>query len=134
MRNFDTELDRLGVTRLVAVTETVEITPTPTPVQPRVRSMAFIGKADVDWQWDDLRDYVISEIEKKSGPIVRKPATQEYGIFNSFLKRWGLRAPAIARYAFETCGGVWRNSQVRVESFCKNADPHFAQPISDRLI
>lgn len=96
--------------------------------------MAYIGKSDAEWQWDDLRDYVIYELEKRFGCFARRPATQEFGIFDSFRRRWGNKAPAIARHAFEVCGGMWHNRQVTVESFCKGSDPYFAQPIADRLI
>lgn len=128
MKNFDTELDVRGVTSLV-VSQQVTVT----PHTPRSRSMAHVGKPDGDWQWNDLRDYVVHEIEIRFGSFPRM-STKEYGIFQSFVKRWGPKAPAIARYAFETCSGEWRGQPVKVETFCKDADHRFAQPIADRLI
>lgn len=129
MKNFDTELDIQGVTKIVTVSETVTVT----PIKPRTSAMAYVGKSDHEWQWNDLRDYVVYEIEKRYGRFT-STATKEFGIFNSFMKRWGLKAPAIARYAFEVCGGQWRGRPVHIEDFCRNSDPHFAQPIADRLV
>lgn len=128
MKNFDTELDVRGVSRLV-VSQQVTVT----PHAPRSQAMAHVGKPDSEWQWGDLRDYVVHQIESRYGSFARM-ATKEYGIFSSFVSRWGVKAPAIARHAFETCSGEWRGKPVTVESFCKGSDPHFAQPISDRLI
>jgi hypothetical protein len=129
MRNVEDELDLAGVTRLV-INETVTVTPHPAP---HSRGMAHIGKSDEEWGWNDLQDYVVHEIEKRRGVFART-ATKEYGIFNSFMKRWGLKAPAIARYAFEVCGGEWQGRAVKVEDFCKAADGRFAVPISDRIL
>lgn len=130
MKNVEDELDLAGVSRLV-ITESVTVTPNP-PVAPRSQRMSYIGKSDHEWLWNDLQDYVVHHIELRRGSFART-ATKEYGIFKSFVSRWGIKAPAIARYAFEVCDGTWRNRPVTIEDFCKAADTRFAQPIADRL-
>lgn len=130
MRNYQTELDVRGVSKMVVgVTETVTVIPRTTS-----QGMAHIGKPDAEWGWADLRDYVIHEIQRRFGSCPRKDPKVEYGIFNSFMSRWGIKAPAIARHAFETGSGVWKGEPVHIENFCKNSDAYFAQPIAERLI
>lgn len=129
MRNIDDELDLAGVSRLV-ITQTVTVTPHPTP---RSQRMSYVGKSDEEWSWNDLQDYVVHQIESKRGSFART-VTKEYGIFKSFMSRWGSRGPAIARHAFEVCGGEWHGRPVTVESFCRGCDSWFAQPIADRLV
>ena len=57
----------------------------------------------------------------------------EAQIFKSFLKRHGADAQKIARYAMDTCGGLWYSSPVTIFDFCKNSDPQFAEPILKTL-
>lgn len=85
-----------------------------------------------EWNWSALRDYVISEIEKRR-TISQRDATKEYGIFNSFVKRWGVHSRTIAEFAFGDCNGVWDGLVVSPTSFCKNADVWFATPIAEHL-
>lgn len=128
LRNFDTELDTMGVARIVTtapvvVTEHVTVRPS--------ERRAYVAKDE--WGWDDLRDYVVAEIEARFGPFPRTSA-KEYGIFTAFLNRWGAeRAQAIARHAFEVCDGRWAGAPISINRFCKGSDPFFAEPISQRL-
>lgn len=133
MMNFDTELDRAGVTRMsvaTAVTVTDEVTYT--PLRPQPFKSDAVAKADAGWQWDDLRDYVVAKIEEHHGPFPRD-SKKESGIFKSFLSRYGEMAPVIARYAFEVCNGRWREAPISVTRFCKASDPYFADIIVARL-
>jgi hypothetical protein len=131
MRNFDTDLDRQGVTRLVRTETTVEIEETVEVVRhPSVISKAHLMKDE--WAWDDLRDYVVGQIEDRFGPFPRDHR-KESGIFKSFLDRHGDRAPAIARFAFEVADGYWKGSPISVNRFCRNSDVYFADIIKARL-
>ena len=93
---------------------------------------SYLGKADETWDWRDLLDYVVDQIERLHGPFVRESG-KEYGIFNAFVGRWGDRSAAIARYAFETNGGYWVNAPITITRFTKGNDPFFALPISQRI-
>lgn len=84
------------------------------------------------WTWQQLRDYVVSQIEAFHGPQPRNPL-KEKGIFSAFLDRWGNQAPAIARAAFEVHQGFWHSAPISVNRFCKSSDQYFAQVISERL-
>ena len=133
MRNFDTELDEQGVTRLVTTTtsevvieETVKVTS-----QPSMVSKAYLAKDE--WDWNDLRDYVVGQIEERFGAFPRD-SRKESGIFKSFLGRYGAdRAQAIARFAFEIGDGRWKGAPISVNRFCKGSDPYFGDVILARL-
>ena len=131
MKNFDTILDVQGVTRLVSTTEvvieeTVKVIHKPSEVR------SYVGKDD--WSWDDLRNYVVVQIEERLG-VFPRDSRKEAGIFKSFLSRWPEgQAQAIARYAFEVCDGRWAGAPISVNRFCKGSDPYFAAKIVDRLV
>lgn len=132
MRNYDDVLDLAGTTRLttsttVVVTEEVTLTPR------RSEARAFIAKEEATWEWSDLRDYVVTEIEKRFGAFPRD-MRKESGIFKSFLTRYADQAPAIARFAFEVEDGFWGGAPISVNRFCKNSDPFFADKIKVRLV
>lgn len=94
---------------------------------------AYLARPEQDWCWEDLRDYVVAQYVARFG-VFPRDARKEYGIFTSFVGRWGIeRAVAVARYAFEVMDGRWRGSPVSVTRFCKNSDPYFADPILDYL-
>lgn len=131
LRNFDTELDQQGVSRLVKTTTEVMVEESVTVTPKRSESRAFVGKTD--WAWDDLRDYVVTNIEERFGPFPRD-SRKESGIFKSFLARWGDQAQDIARYAFEAADGRWAGAPISVNRFCRNSDPYFAQVIVERLV
>lgn len=84
------------------------------------------------WGWQELRDYVATEIEKRHGVFPRNPV-KESGIFKSFLSRWGDQAPLIARAAFEQHDGWWKGAPISVNRFCKGSDPYFAEVIAKNL-
>jgi hypothetical protein len=84
------------------------------------------------WTWSELRDYVVGKIIEIHGVFPRNNM-KEGAIFKAFCTRWGDDAPAIARYAFESMGGYWKNAPVSVNRFCKGSDPYFAQLIVDHL-
>ena len=133
LRNFDTELDQRGVSRIVTSTDlVVDETVTVTPRRSEVGS-AFLGKPEGEWSWGDLRDYVVGEIQERFGPFFRE-SFKEAGIFKSFLSRHGEQAPAIARFVFEVNDGYWQGQPITVNRFCKKADPFFADQIKDRLV
>lgn len=134
LMNFDTDLDTAGVARMVKTKESVEIIETVT-VTPKMKSkvaVSFIAKDDAQWAWDDLRDYVVHEIETLFGPFPRDNI-KEASIFKSFLGRYGDKAPAIARHAFEVHGGRWGGAPISVNRFCKASDQYFADVIAKDL-
>jgi len=132
LRNFDTDLDTHGVSRRV-VDATPIITESATAIPRPTRSVEHLLTDEAEWGWQALRDYVVTEIEKRFG---QQPtdARKEASIFKSFLDRWGSKAPAIARYAFEgTPNGWWHSAPISVYRFCKNSDPYFSVPIAEAL-
>lgn len=101
----------------------------------RQRSAAvthLVQAADAEWEWQQLRDYVVNEIENRFGPFPRFSPVKESGIFKSFIKRWP-NAVAIARFAFEHSEGMWRGAPINIQRFCKGNDPYFAAVISERI-
>lgn len=108
------------------VTETIRVTPN--------RSREHLsGRPVAEWNWSDLRDFIIEGIEQRHGPQVRD-AKKEAGIVKSFISRWGIeRAHAIAQASFDVYDGMWRNAPISINRFSKNSDPYFASIIADRL-
>jgi hypothetical protein len=131
MRNFDTELDRQGVTRLVSSAIEVVVEESVQVIHRPSQARAFVGKDT--WAWDDLRDYVVASIEERFGPFPRD-SRKESGIFKSFLARWGEQARPIAEYAFVVTDGRWGGAPISVNRFCKGSDPYFAEVIAARLV
>lgn len=128
LRNFDTELDRQGVSRVTTVTYENR------PTSRRSVSATHAIKPESEWKWFDLRDYVVREIEERFGPIPNRDVFREKGIFASFLKRWGVMAAPIARHAFEIQDGYHAGKPIDLFRFCKGSDPYFGSVISERLI
>jgi hypothetical protein len=90
-------------------------------------------KPDAEWDWHDLRDYVMREMEAVHGPQVRN-SIKEKAIFSSFITRHGAAtSAAIARFAFGFSKGMWANAPISVNRFCKGSDRFFADPIKQRL-
>lgn len=117
----------------VTVEETVRMVQEQVVIRPQAtRTTTHVAIAAEDWGWDQLRDYVVTEIEKVRGVFPRNTITEK-SIFVGFLNRWGADAPRIARYAFEVAGGYWRNAPISVNRFCKNSDEYFAKPIAEHL-
>lgn len=111
----------------VSVTQTVQVT----RAEPKAAS--YLLKQSAQWTWKDLRDYVMAEVEKVVG-LEKRNAAKEAGIFKGFIARHGTEdAVTIARAAFQLYNGMWRNAPIRVERFCANSDPYFAEPILARV-
>ena len=85
-----------------------------------------------DWAWEQLRDYVMRQVEVYHGAQLRNPM-KENAIFKSFASRWGANASRIARYAFEIQRGVWKSAPITAGRFAKGSDPFFAVPIMEQL-
>ena len=82
-----------------------------------------------EWGWQELRDYVVGQIESRWGARPRDP-NKESGIFKGFITRWGAQnARRIAEVAFTVHGGQWRGAPISIERFCKGSDEYFAAVI-----
>lgn len=96
-------------------------------------SAGYMAKAEGQWGWDDLRDYVIREIEARHGAQARD-YKKEAGIFKSFMTRYGADAVPIARLAFSPVfDGWWKSAPISVTRFCKASDPYFGDVLRSRL-
>lgn len=130
MKNFDCELDVQGVTRLISTT-TVSVEENVKVIHQPSTSRSYLGKTD--WAWDDLRDYVVAEVEQRFGTFPRD-SRKEAAIFKSFLSRWPEKAQAIAKYAFEVEDGRWAGAPISINRFCKGSDPYFSEKIVERVV
>jgi len=111
-------------TPLPSVTETVRVVSTGQVYG------GYKAKEASAWDWADLRDYIVEQIEQRHGPQVRD-ALKESGICKAFIARWGIEdAVAIARAAFEVHDGMWRNAPISISRFAKGSDPYFASVIA----
>lgn len=129
MLDFDVPLKTISTVTQTAVipqvTETVRVIPN--------QAQGFVGKDVANWNWSDLRDYIVTQIEKRHGPQVRDPK-KESGICKGFISRWGIeRSVAIAKAAFEVHDGMWRNAPISMTRFTKNSDPYFSTIIAKNL-
>jgi hypothetical protein len=117
----------------LTVEEAVRMVREEVGIQPQGPSKTtHIALADEQWGWEQLRDYVVTQIEKVNGIFPRNRITEK-AIFTSFAKRWGPDAPKIARYAFEVADGYWKNAPIGVNRFCVASDQYFAEPIVEHL-
>lgn len=87
---------------------------------------------ETKWSWQELRDYVVSQIEQRFGPFPRD-ARKEYGIFNRFLTEHGENGIRAAKAAFEIYDGWWNGAPISVNRFTRGSDPYFVTPILERL-
>lgn len=101
-------------------------------VQAPSTARGYALREEQDWDWEDLRDYVVAQIESRIGMFPRD-AVKEAATFKAFANRHGKMSSQIARYAFEVCDGWWHNAPIRVERFCKGSDPYFASKIAERI-
>lgn len=133
MLDLDNDLDRAGTTRrVVSKTATPQVRETLTVI-PASDSAGYKARPVEQWNWTDLRDYIVVEIEKRHGPQVRDPK-KEAGVVKGFISRWGIQqAHAIARAAFEVHDGWWRNAPISINRFTRGSDPYFASVIAERL-
>jgi hypothetical protein len=112
------------------VTSTVTVTPKPASLSEK---RAYLAKTDDQWDWSDLRDYCIAQMERWHGPQYRD-FKKEASIFKAFLSRWpNGQAQRIARFAFESQQGMWRSAPITVNRFCRASDEYFAAIIMSRL-
>lgn len=89
-------------------------------------------KAEENWTWQELRDYVCSQIIALHGPFPRN-AKKEYGIFNRFLNEHGTNGILVAKAAFEIYNGWWRGAPISINRFARGSDPYFVEPILGAL-
>jgi hypothetical protein len=133
LKNFDTDLDTNGVSRIVKTTPPAAVRSTVTVTQKVNEHHTYEGKSEAEWGWSEFRDFVVDQITRANGPFPRM-AEREAGIFKRFLSQYGIAdAMAITRYAFEVCGGRWGNAPIGITRYCKGSDPYFAQPILERI-
>ncbi|MFD8650717.1 hypothetical protein [Streptomyces mirabilis] len=100
---------------------------------PRATAASDLLDSPMDWDWRQLRDYVMRSIAERHGPQPAGDEIRIQSVFRSFAQRWGNQAGPIARFAFEEQDGFWRSAPVTYTKFTKAWDPHFAGPISERL-
>jgi hypothetical protein len=84
------------------------------------------------WGWEQLRDYVVGEIESRWG-VRPRDLLKESGIFKGFIARWGDRSEAIAKAAFEVYNGSWNGAPISVQRFSKGSDAYFAEVIAKNV-
>lgn len=113
--------------RTAVLTEEVTVTRRPS----QARSDLLV--ADEHWGWEEMRDYVVAQIEARTGTFPRD-ARKEASIFKRFCTKYTDLAPLVARYAFEVADGKWKGAPVSVNRFCKESDPYFADPILEHLV
>jgi hypothetical protein len=122
--------------KLQAMQSPVTIEAVPTVVErvhvTSVAGAAYLLKDDSEWSANDLRDYVMGQIEQYHGPQIRN-SMKESAIFKGFLSRHGAKAVAIARFAFENQRGMWQRAPISANRFCKGSDPFFSDVIAERL-
>lgn len=93
----------------------------------------FKLKNPEQWEWQDLRDYVVTECVDH-GLQYQGDGFKEKAMFSAFLKRWPEgRGQQIALYAFQVAQGLWKGQLVNPTMFSKGFDPYFAVEI-DQLI
>lgn len=101
-------------------------------IAPIASSTHLTKPADV-WEWRELRDYVVGQIEQRFGAQPHPHPEREASIFKSFLARWPEQAVDIAHHSFDVCDGWWGGAPISVNRFCKASDQFFGAPIAQRL-
>lgn len=128
MLDFDVDLTQPKSKAQPTLSEEVTVR----PVQGRATT-AHVALDPSTWNWSDLRDYIMSEVERRHGPQVRD-GKKEASIIKAFIGRWGIeQAVAIAKVAFTVHDGMWRNAPISINRFCKASDPFFAGVIVKNL-
>lgn len=97
----------------------------------KVTSKGYLLKDDLDWDWKDLRDFVLDEMEQRGIEVEEEP-TKVASIFKAFFKRWDLKGIAIARNIFEVRDGQWYNHPISVNNFCAGQDAYFSKPVFEQ--
>lgn len=112
------------------VTPNVTTRATATPIAPA----AHLIKNDAQWTHADLRDYILRQLERYNpSALARRNPAMEVAVCRSFCERWGADAPRIAKFAFETCRGMWNNAPITFARFSRDSDAYFAAVIAERL-
>jgi hypothetical protein len=114
-------LDGVTISQSVTITEHVEIRP-----------VGYRFKPDNQWGWEELRDYVVGQVESRFGPFPRD-FPKEVSIMKSFTERFGPDAPRIARAAYEVYKGMWGGAPIRISRFSRASDEWFARVILAEL-
>lgn len=111
---------------------TPSITETVTATQLPSESVGYLAKPTEAWDWHDVRDYVVRQIEVRRG-LQPRNSKKEYGIFHRFCDTYGDLAGLVARYSFEVCDGYWAGAPISVNRFCKASDDFFGIVILERI-
>lgn len=106
--------------------------PEPIVNQPRNERKAFLAVESDAWTWEELRDYVVTEIQSRGWQQPRNLKT-EPSIFQRFKNKWGSQAGPIAQCAFTRYDGWWMGAPISINRFCKGSDPYFAEKIVQNL-
>jgi hypothetical protein len=129
MINFSAPVTPVVVVEQPAPVTRQEVAVRPAPVARATHKLV----APADWSWEQLRDYVLAEIQRVHGLQPRIDEHKEAAIFQSYLKRYGADAVRIAKYAFEVAGGYWKGGPISVYRFCRASDDFFGAVILQRL-
>lgn len=116
---MDQQLSLAGVSQSVVITERVEVTPS---------HVSYKLKPDNEWGWEELRDYVVDQVEQNFG-LFPRDLPKEVSIMKSFTERFGHDAPRIARAAYEVYKGYWGGAPIRISRFTRASDEWFARVI-----
>lgn len=92
----------------------------------------YLLRAPEAWTWEDLRDYVVAQIEARFG-VFPRDQRKEYGIFARFAKQYGPDAGRIARYVFDLEDGMWCGAPISIYRFTKASDAYFGDVILSRI-
>jgi hypothetical protein len=131
--NFTDGWGPVSAAPVVRVTERAPTIRENVTVTSRESRTTFIGKDPATWTADDLRSYVVTQIEQRHGAWPRK-APQEVSIFTSYVNRYGEFAGRIAVYVFQDLKGYWRGAPVNHPNrFSKGSDEWFGDVIRERL-
>lgn len=129
--NFDDDVTTASTIKVEQPTSPVIAEKTVTRPMPSSSSKHLLRPVE-NWGWEEVRDFVVSSIEKTHGAFPRNFKT-EGSIFKSFCNRWGNQAGPIAQMAFNEFDGMWKGSPISVNRFCVASDVYFALPLSERL-
>lgn len=140
MYDFETDLDVarsqgqktiVVSTPVPVVRETVTVTRDEPSMAIEVRT-TDVGKDPTKWDWRDLRNYVVRQIQAFHGEFPIEEL-KVIGIFKGFARRHGELAGPIAVAAFDLHHGRWRGAPISVTRFCAGSDEFFADPIKRSL-
>jgi hypothetical protein len=120
---MEKQLSLLGVSQSVIITERVEVSPS---------RISYKLKPDNEWGWEDLRDYVVDQVEEHFG-LFPRDLPKEVSIMKSFKERFEGDAVRIVRAAYEVHKGYWGGAPIRLSRFARASDEWFARVILAQL-